>query len=71
MELKDRAIVLMGLFYFAGILTDDWVRRGLSIERFAQILADIIVNGIGGGEDPPRTATEEEADPSPGIGPVE
>jgi TetR/AcrR family fatty acid metabolism transcriptional regulator len=47
-ELGDRSRVLLGLLYFAGILTDEHVRRGLSVERFAQILADLIVDGVAG-----------------------
>jgi len=46
-ELLDRAKVLLGLIYSSGVLTDERVRRGLSVERFAGILADMIVDGVG------------------------
>ena len=45
-ELEDRARVLLALIYASGSFTDERGRSGLSIERFSQILADIIVDGI-------------------------
>jgi AcrR family transcriptional regulator len=48
-ELVDRAKVLLALIYSSGVITDERVRRGLSVERFAGILADLIVNGVTGG----------------------
>ncbi len=46
MELRDRTAVLLGLFYFSGMLADERIRGGLSVERFAEILADMISDGI-------------------------
>jgi AcrR family transcriptional regulator len=45
-ELLDRARVLLGLIYASGVLTDERVRRGMSIERFAEILSDMVVDGV-------------------------
>jgi AcrR family transcriptional regulator len=46
LELDDRAAVLSALAYFSALLQSDRVRGHLSIERFAAILADLIVDGI-------------------------
>jgi len=56
-ELEDRAKVLFGLMFFARMLSDDYVRQGLSIERFAEILTDIIMNGLA-----PDKETEQSPD---------
>jgi len=45
-ELDDRARVIFGFFYFAGLLANEQVRGELSVERFASILADIMVDGL-------------------------
>jgi AcrR family transcriptional regulator len=45
-ELRDRARVLMGLLYSSGSFGEEWVRGWLSPERFAELLADMIVDGI-------------------------
>jgi hypothetical protein len=45
-ELQDRAKVILGLFYFTGILAEEHVRGGLSYDRYAGILADLIVHGV-------------------------
>jgi len=45
-ELGDRAKVLYGFVMFAGMVQDEQVRRGLSLERFAQLLAEMIVDGV-------------------------
>jgi AcrR family transcriptional regulator len=45
-ELADRARVLLALLYALGSLVDDRVRGGLPFERFGDILADIIVDGL-------------------------
>jgi TetR/AcrR family fatty acid metabolism transcriptional regulator len=54
-ELEDRARVLIGVVSFAGMLGKEEVRRGLSIRRFATILAEMIVDGL----DRPAAADEE------------
>jgi AcrR family transcriptional regulator len=45
-ELDDRAAVLMGLAHFGMLLTSDEVRGGLSHERFAELLAEIVTDGL-------------------------
>ncbi len=46
-ERLERAKVLLGLIYSFGVISDERVRQGMSIERFAEILADIMLNGVG------------------------
>ena len=46
LELSDRVKVLVGLVYFSSLLADDRVRSGLAPERFAEILSDMIVDGV-------------------------
>ena len=46
-ELQHRVKVLGGLVYFSSMMGDERVRRGLSLERYATILADLIVDGLG------------------------
>lgn len=56
-EHLERAKVLLGLIYSFGVISDERVRQGMSIERFAEILADIILNGVG------RSAQEVDHEP--------
>jgi AcrR family transcriptional regulator len=49
-ELEDRARALAGLIHSAGMLADEQ-RFGLSLERFAEILADMVVDGVGASRD--------------------
>jgi len=44
-ELADRAKVLFGLVY-SGLVADEAVRAGLSLERYAGLLADMILDGV-------------------------
>lgn len=44
--LDERARVLMGLFYCSGAFFGEKVRSGLSLERFGQVLADLLVDGM-------------------------
>ncbi len=46
-EIQDRVAVLTGLLHMSGMLADQRIRMGLSLERFAEILADMIVDGVG------------------------
>lgn len=46
-ELDERAAVVAGLVYFAGMLTNQQVRSGLSVSRYAEVMAGLIVHGIG------------------------
>jgi len=46
MEIEDRARVIGGLAYFTGLIADERVRGGLSVERFATILSDMIADGL-------------------------
>jgi AcrR family transcriptional regulator len=45
-ERRERIAVLDALTRFAPLLRDDPLRQGLSIERFADVLADVIVDGM-------------------------
>jgi AcrR family transcriptional regulator len=63
LETADRAKVLFGFVMFAGMVQDEQVRGGLSLERFAQLLAEMIVDGIApppGGRAPARDREEGE-----------
>ena len=46
-ELEDRINVLSGFAHFAALIGHDYVRSGLSVERFAAILTDIVIAGLG------------------------
>jgi AcrR family transcriptional regulator len=45
-ELEDRGQVIIGLSYFAGMLANEQVRGGLSIERYSELLAQMVVDGL-------------------------
>ncbi len=45
-ELEDRARVLLGVVSSAAMFGKEEVRRGLSIKRFATVLAEMIVDGL-------------------------
>lgn len=45
-ELNDRAAVITSTAFFAPLVRHEWVRGGMSPERFAAIVADLIVDGI-------------------------
>ncbi len=45
-EIEDRAKVLLGLMYASGFIDDERLRGGMSVERFAGLLADMLVDGI-------------------------
>ena len=45
-DVRDRATVILGLLHSSGFLADERMRFGLSIDRFAEILADMIVDGV-------------------------
>ncbi len=44
-EIADRAKVLLGLAYFAGMLSNEQIRFGLTVDRFADTLADMLTRG--------------------------
>lgn len=46
-EIADRARVLFGLAFFSGLVVEERVRGTLTVERYAEILADMIVDGVG------------------------
>jgi AcrR family transcriptional regulator len=46
-ELHDRAQVLASLVYFGGLVSEPKIRGDISVERFAEILATMVVEGIG------------------------
>lgn len=45
-EIEDRAKVLVGLMYSAGFMDDERITGGLPLERYASILADMLIDGI-------------------------
>jgi AcrR family transcriptional regulator len=45
-ELEDRAKVLMGLLYASGVFADERLRGELSLERFGELLAEMVVDGV-------------------------
>lgn len=47
-QLKARAAVVAGLSYFSGMLPLDPVRGGMTVERYCQVLARLIVGGVAG-----------------------
>ena len=51
-ELRDRARVITSLAYLAPHLNAEHIRDGLDVERYATILADLIVDGIHPGGEP-------------------
>lgn len=46
-QIQDRAKVLLGLVYFAAQLKDPEVLNGLTTEKFGEVLADMLMGGIG------------------------
>lgn len=53
-ELRDRADLITGLAYLSTHLQADHVRGGMSMERYAELLADTLVAGLRGA--PPHAA---------------
>ena len=47
-DVRDRATVILGLLHSSGFFADERMRHGLEIDRFAEILADMIVDGVTG-----------------------
>jgi len=45
-EVRDRAKAILALLYSSAFVADEKARLGLSVERFAGLLADMIVDGI-------------------------
>lgn len=45
-ELRDRANVIRSINFLAPLLRHEWMRPGMSAERFAAIMADLIVDGL-------------------------
>jgi AcrR family transcriptional regulator len=45
-ELRDRGTVLRSIGFLASYVRHEWVRPGMSAERFAAIMADLIVDGL-------------------------
>lgn len=48
-ELDDRVSVLSGMGFISTFLQDEHVRNGVPMERYAEILTDILVAGLRGG----------------------
>ncbi|KIG16388.1 hypothetical protein DB30_04555 [Enhygromyxa salina] len=53
-ELRDRINVIQSLYYLAPVLRQDFAHPGTSAERYAAILADMVVDGLR-----PRPARKE------------
>ena len=45
-ELRDRARVVLSLMYAFEFMLDERIRRDISVDRFAGVLADIVVDGL-------------------------
>ena len=45
-EIEDRADMIYGLMFFSPVMADPRVRMGLSLERFAELLANMVVDGL-------------------------
>jgi AcrR family transcriptional regulator len=45
-QIEERARVLWGLTFFTGLIADGRVRGGLSVERFAELLSEIVTTGL-------------------------
>jgi AcrR family transcriptional regulator len=56
-RIEDRARVIMGLVHFSALISEDRIRSGLSVDRFSEILTDMLMDGLGGSRAP------EERDP--------
>jgi AcrR family transcriptional regulator len=47
-EIEERSAVLVGLMYASGVFADARIRQGLTLERFGEVLADMIMDGLAG-----------------------
>ena len=45
-EIEDRANMIYGLMFFSPVMADPRVRMGLSQERFAELLTNMVVDGL-------------------------
>ncbi len=45
-EIEDRANVIYGLMFFSPVMADARVRMGLSLERYAELLTNMVVDGL-------------------------
>ena len=74
-ELRDRAQVLMGMLHFTMVIGNPAVRGHLSLDRFAEILSDVITDGLCPVQPSPRSPKEaaqrEDNEPQPPSSPVE
>lgn len=57
-DVQERAQVLLTLAYFSGLLNNDTIRQGLSIERFATVLSSMLTRGIGAVPTPTKEREE-------------
>jgi AcrR family transcriptional regulator len=55
-ELDDRSRIFFGLLFFSGLLQRPEIRQGLPLERFAELLAEMLVDGIAVPDAPAPTA---------------
>lgn len=45
-ELRDRAMVVRGLLFLGGLLSSEQVRAGIPLDTFADVLAELVVDGV-------------------------
>lgn len=45
-EIRDRANVLRAFGHFAALIRHEWLRPGMSAERFAALLASMVIDGL-------------------------
>ncbi|MCX4247096.1 TetR/AcrR family transcriptional regulator [Paraliomyxa miuraensis] len=61
-ELRDRAAVLSGIAFLSTHLQAEHVRGGLSMERYAELLADTLLAGLRGGRASDEAIVDRPAD---------
>jgi len=47
-RIEDRAKVILGLVHFSGLISEERIRSGLSVDHFAETLTDMLMDGLGG-----------------------
>lgn len=57
-DIQERAQVLLTLAYLSGLLDNETIRQGLSIERFATVFSSMLTHGIGATPNPTKERKE-------------
>ncbi|WP_255216272.1 TetR/AcrR family transcriptional regulator [Pseudenhygromyxa sp. WMMC2535] len=60
-ELQDRAYVVAALGVLAPAIRQEWIRPGMTPQRFAMILADLVVDGLRPRSEHGQTQTQNSA----------